>query len=77
MVARDGIIQSCAVDFCPSLGPYLKGLVENFRAGLYKLVNGFFRADVFSSEFHTDNAIEAMTLRASENALSDSGDGPS
>lgn len=53
----------------------LRALVENIRAGLNKSVNEVFRAGSVDSLFHVDNAIDSITLRYPEGALSDDGDG--
>lgn len=55
--------------------PSLRILVENFHAGLNKVVSGAFRADSFGSQWHANVTMNGITLRVSEVAASDDVDG--
>lgn len=56
-------------------GTSLRALVTNFRGGLSRLLNEAFRAGSIRSQFYADTAIDGITLRFSEGAESDDGDG--
>lgn len=73
--ATDGVIRYIAKALCGSLRPFLRGFVENFCAGLNKSVDEAFRARSFSSQFHANSAIDSVTLRFSDGAASEDGDG--
>lgn len=57
------------------LGPCLRGLVDSFGADLYTLVSEVFCKGYIDSKFHTDTAIEGITLRFSKGAVLDDSDG--
>lgn len=57
------------------LGPSLWGLVDDFRAGLNRLVAEAFRAVSISSHFDVDTNIDGFIVRLSEGTASDDGDG--
>lgn len=62
MGARYGVIQFLVAEYCVTLGPSLRGLVENLGAGLNISVNEAFRADSIGSQFLADTANDGITL---------------
>lgn len=72
---RKGVVGSIIKDSCALPGSSYRGLVDSFRAGLTKLVTEAFCADFVGSHFHADTDIFGMTLRFSEGADLDGGDG--
>lgn len=66
----DGVIRSIVKHSCASLGPILRGLLDNFRAGLNKSVNEVFCAGSIGPPSHADTAIDGVTVCFSEGAAS-------
>lgn len=73
--ARDVVIWSITEDSCASIGPSQQGLAENFHANMDKSKKETFRAVYTGPQFYADTAVNGTTLRFSEGAVSDGGDG--
>lgn len=73
--ATDAVTRSIVEDSCPSMGPLLRSFVENFHADLNRLLSERFRAGPVVSQFHANVAIDGITSRFLEGAVSDNGDG--
>lgn len=62
---------------CATLGPSLRTLVDNFRAGLSKSVSETFRAGSNRSQVHPDASVHGITLFFLEGAALHEGGGSS
>lgn len=75
MDTSDDVIQAIIEDSCTLLGPSLRTLVDDFRAGLNESVGKAFRACSIVFQFHAIPAIEGSALRLSDGVASDDDDG--
>lgn len=73
MAAVYTIVRSIVQDLFATLEPFLRGLVENFRAGLSKSVNEAFRVGFIDAHFHANTAVEGITLRILGGVASEDG----
>lgn len=73
--AKDSVILSIVDESGSSVGSFLRGLAENFRVSLIKSVNEASLAGSIGSPFHADAGNDGITLRFSEGAALDDGDG--
>lgn len=71
--ARDDDVWYITDDSCPSLGPSLRILVENLRAGRNETVDESFQGSSNHSQIHADTAIDGVTPGFSEGAALDDG----
>lgn len=53
LAKKDAVVRSIVQDLCAMLGLPLRGLFENFCAGLIKSVSGAFRAGFTYANLHT------------------------
>lgn len=72
---RDVVVRPVIADSCQTLGPSLRDIFENFRAGVNKSVNETFPAGSIGSQYPVHAAIDITAPRCSEGAASDDGGG--